>query len=163
MQTQQLRLSSANDFDFFIGNWCVTHRRLKDRLVGSTEWLSFVGSTVMQKVLGGQGNMDDNVLELPGETYCAVTLRSFNPDTQQWSIWWLDGRHPDNLDTPMVGSFDNHVGTFYANDTLAGRAIRVRFLWTMPEPDKPRWEQAFSPDGGASWEVNWIMDFTRNT
>ena len=155
--------SSANDFDFFIGSWHVAHRRLKDRLVGSTEWVSFTGSGVTQKILGGLGNMDDNVLELPGDPYRAVTLRTFNPDTHQWSIWWLDGRHPGNLDTPVVGGFENQVGTFYADDTLAGKVIRVRFLWAMPEPDKPRWEQAFSPDGGETWEVNWIMDFTRST
>lgn len=165
MQTQQSsksRQSSANDFDFFIGSWNVAHRRLKDRLVGSTEWVSFTGSTVMQKVLGGLGNMDDNVLELPGDPYCAVTLRTFNSETKQWSIWWLDGRHPGSLDTPVVGTFENQVGTFYADDTLAGKAIRVRFLWTISEPGKPRWEQAFSPDGGATWEVNWVMDFTRS-
>lgn len=154
--------SSANDFDFFIGNWRVAHRRLKDRLVGSTEWVSFPGSGVTQKILGGLGNMDDNVLELPGDPYRAVTLRTFNPDTHQWSIWWLDGRHPGNLDVPVVGTFENQVGTFYAEDTLAGKPIRVRFLWTMPEPDQPRWEQAFSPDGGATWETNWVMDFTRS-
>ncbi len=162
IQTPPSSLSSASDFDFFIGSWRVAHRRLKDRLVGSTEWVNFAGTTVMQKVLGGLGNMDDNVLELPGDPYRAVTLRTFNPDTQQWSIWWLDGRHPGSLDTPVVGGFENHVGTFYADDTLAGKAIRVRFLWTIPEYDKPRWEQAFSPDGGATWEINWVMDFIRS-
>ncbi len=162
MQTRQLSQSNVNDFDFFIGSWHVAHRRLKARLVGSTEWVSFAGSTVMHKVLGGLGNMDDNVLELPGDPYRAVTLRSFNPDTHQWSIWWLDGRYPGTLDTPVVGGFEKHVGTFYADDTLAGKPIRVRFLWTMPQHDQPRWEQAFSPDGGETWEVNWIMDFTRS-
>jgi hypothetical protein len=72
-----------------------------------------------------------------------------------------NGRHPGTLDTPMVGRFENAVGTFYANDTLAGRPIRVRFLWTLPKPDMPRWEQAFSADAGATWETNWVMEFTR--
>ncbi len=153
--------SGADDFDFFIGSWCVTHRRLKDRLVGCNEWVEFEGSTVVQKVLGGLGNMDDNILELPGDTYRAVTLRSFNADTQQWSIWWLDGRYPGSLDTPVVGCFDNKVGTFYADGTLGEKQIRVRFLWTHPQPDSPRWEQAFSADAGKTWEVNWSMDFTR--
>ena len=58
--------------------------------------------------------------------------------------------------------FENGVGTFYANDSWQGQPIRVRFLWTLPAPDRPRWEQAFSPDGGASWETNWIMSFTRD-
>ena len=62
----------------------------------------------------------------------------------------------------MLGRFENAVGTFHANDTLKGRPIRVRFLWTMPAADRPRWEQAFSADDGATWETNWIMDFTRD-
>lgn len=153
--------SSPNDFDFFIGNWRVSHRRLKDRLVGCTEWETFGGTSVAQKILGGLGNIDDNTLDLPSGSYRAVTLRSFNPATLQWSIWWLDGRSPGSLDVPVVGSFTRRVGTFYADDTLNGKPIRVRFQWTELRPDAPRWEQAFSPDGGETWETNWVMDFTR--
>lgn len=153
--------SSAGDFDFFIGRWRVAHRRLNLRLVGCNEWIEFTGTSVAQKILGGIGNLDDNTLDLPGGAYRAVTLRSFNDETGQWSIWWLDGRHPGTLDAPVVGHFEKGVGTFYADDTLDERPIRVRFLWTMPEPDRPRWEQAFSVDAGATWETNWIMNFAR--
>jgi hypothetical protein len=159
--TMQPDRSGAADFDFFIGNWHVAHRRLKERLAGCTDWVEFGGTTTTQKILGGLGNMDDNFLDLPGGAYRAVTLRSYDPQTGQWTIWWLDGRYPGMLDTPMVGRFENGVGTFYANDTLAGQPIRVRFLWTLPRPDMPRWEQAFSTDAGATWETNWVMEFTR--
>lgn len=152
----------AGDFDFFIGRWRVHHRRLNERLAGCRDWTEFAGSCETRKILGGLGNLDDNVLELPGDPYRAVTLRSYDPKSGQWSIWWLDGRHPASLDTPMVGRFENGVGTFYANDSIRGRPIRVRFLWTLPSADHPRWEQAFSADGGASWETNWIMSFTRD-
>lgn len=151
----------AGDFDFFIGNWRVAHRRLRERLAGCREWDEFGGTTVTQKILGGLGNIDDNFLDLPGGAYRAVTLRSFNPRTGQWSIWWLDGRNPGTLDTPMVGSFENGVGTFYADDRFGGKPIRVRFLWTLPANDRPRWEQAFSIDAGITWETNWLMDFSR--
>ena len=153
--------SGAGDFDFFIGSWRVAHHRLKERLAGCTEWVDFTGRCVTQKILGGLGNMDDNVLDLPGGAYRAVTLRAFNPATGFWSIWWLDGRYPSSLDTPMVGRFEDGVGRFHADDTLAGKPILVRFLWTMFKTGQPRWEQAFSPDGGQSWETNWVMDFTR--
>lgn len=159
--TTQAQQSGAGDFDFFIGSWLVAHRRLKDRLAGSNEWVEFEGVCVTQKMLGGLGNIDDNFLDMPGGAYRAVTLRSYNTETRQWSIWWLDGRYPGILDTPVVGHFENGVGTFYANDKHAGKPIRVRFLWTMPERDEPRWEQAFCPDAGATWETNWVMNFTR--
>jgi hypothetical protein len=88
-----------------------------------------------------------------------VTLRAFDPRSLTWSIWWLDGRDPGRLDTPMVGAFQGGVGQFFADDQFEGRPVRVRFLWRPSAA--PRWEQAFSPDGGVSWETNWIMDFTR--
>lgn len=151
----------AADFDYFVGSWKVAHRRLKERLAGCTDWVEFGGTCVTQKILGGFGNMDDNFLDLPGGAYRAVTLRSFNASTGQWSIWWLDGRYPGSIDTPVVGRFENGVGTFYADETFAEKPIRVRFLWTMFKPDEPRWEQAFSADAGATWETNWFMEFTR--
>jgi hypothetical protein len=151
----------ARDFDFFIGNWQVRHRRLKERLASCDEWLEFNGSTSVIAILGGAGNMDDNVLDMPGCKYRAATLRSFDIEKGIWSIWWLDGRYPTHLDTPMQGRFENGAGMFYADDTFAGKPIRVRFIWSMPAPDQPRWEQAFSVDGGISWETNWIMNFQR--
>ncbi len=159
--SKQATPSGAGDFDFFIGQWHVAHRRLKERLANCKDWVEFDGSCTTQKILGGLGNMDDNFLDLPGGAYCAITLRSYNPEAGKWSIWWLDGRYPGNLDTPMVGSFEKGVGTFYADDKFNGKPIRIRFLWTLPSPQKPHWEQAFSADSGATWETNWVMDFTR--
>ncbi|MCV2352985.1 DUF1579 domain-containing protein [Paucibacter sp. B2R-40] len=152
---------SAADFDFFIGAWRIQHRRLKERLLGCQEWDSFEGSSVMQKMLGGLANVDDNLLHLPDGDYRALTLRSFDAATGQWAIWWLDGRRPGQLDVPVVGQFRDGIGCFYADDTLRGQPIRVRFMWTTrAESGQPRWEQAFSNDGGASWECNWVMDFS---
>ena len=160
-QLPQTTQGNAADFDFLIGNWRVQHRRLQTRLAGCTSWDTFEGSTSVQKVLGGQANIDDNWLNLPGGAYRALTLRSFDAGSGLWSIWWLDGRLPGQLDVPMVGRFEAWLGSFFAEDKLNGQDIRVRFLWT-PRSDlgHPRWEQAFSIDGGGSWESNWVMDFS---
>jgi hypothetical protein len=153
--------AAPNDFDFFIGRWNVAHRRLKERLTGCAEWEHFPGVCVAQRMLGGFGNVDDNLLELPAGTYRAVTIRSYDAALRTWSIWWLDGRNPGSLDVPVVGRFVDGVGSFLVDDSLNGKPIRVRFRWSCPRPDSPRWEQAFSPDAGASWETNWVMDFSR--
>ena len=150
-----------HDFDFFFGSWSIHHRQLKKRLAGCTDWQDFAGTCVTRPILGGQGNMDDNVLEAPSGTYHAVTMRAFDPKTEKWAIWWLDGRHPNALDVPMLGSFKDGVGTFLADDSFENKPIKVRFLWSRITPTSCCWEQAFSPDGGASWEINWVMDFTR--
>ncbi|NLR74180.1 MULTISPECIES: DUF1579 domain-containing protein [Leeia] len=152
-------MSSSTDFDFFMGRWNIQHQRLKERLANCQEWDHFHGSSHAQHILGGMGNIDDNYLEMPGGAYRAITLRSFDPATRQWSIWWLDGRFPGTLDAPMRGSFENGVGCFLADDVFQGRDIKVRFLWYPAKDGTPRWEQAFSVDNGQTWETNWIMIF----
>ena len=151
----------ARDFDFQRGQWTVAHRRLKQRLVGCTEWDEFGGTCTQSPVLGGNGNVEDNWLDFPDGELRAVALRSFDPASQSWAIWWLDGRFPHVLDVPLVGGFSDGIGTFYAADQLAGRPIKVRFLWLATDTPTPHWEQAMSDDDGVTWETNWTMDFTR--
>ena len=155
-------LAGLHDFDFLVGSWRVHHRRLKERLAGNQEWVPFEGTCVMRKLMDGFGNVDDNVLNLPEGAYRAVGLRSYDPKTAQWQIWWLDGRMPSNpLDPPVRGGFANGVGTFETDDTLRGKPIRVRFTWSKITPTSAHWEQAFSPDAGKTWETNWTMEFER--
>jgi hypothetical protein len=87
-------------------------------------------------------------------------MRAYHVEQRQWSIWWLDARRTD-VDPPMRGTFEGDVGTFYGEDLLDGRPVRVRFVWSEITPQSARWEQAFSGDGGATWEINWVMDFRR--
>lgn len=150
----------AEAFDFFPGEWTVRHRRLNQRLAGCRDWTEFEGRTVVQKTLGGLGNMDDNILDLPEGPYRAMTIRQFDPAAGLWSIWWCDARYP-GLDTPMKGAFRDGVGTFLAEEVFENRPIVVRFLWSGISATTARWEQAFSEDGGETWETNWIMDFER--
>lgn len=151
----------SQDFDFQIGRWTVKHRRLAERLSNSTVWEDFDGICTMAKVLGGNGNVEDNVLHIASGTYRAVALRSFDASTQRWAIWWLDSRSPHSLDVPVIGRFEDGIGAFYASDTLGGILVRVRFLWLRTDTAAPRWEQAMSADDGKSWETNWTMDFHR--
>ncbi len=147
-------------FDFQTGNWRVRHRRLKARLTGCTDWDEFDGTCEARPILGGRGNIEDNMLDLPDGAYRAVALRSFDPASRSWAIWWLDGRAPHSLDVPVIGRFEDSLGTFFA-DAHEGRLIKLRFLWLGTDTDTPRWEQAMSADGGQSWETNWTMDFER--
>lgn len=151
----------SRDFDFFEGAWLVSHRRLKARLVDCQDWEAFDGTCHMTLTMGGSGNFDDNVVNIPSGSYRAVTMRAFDPESCTWAIWWLDARTPHSLDVPVIGAFVDGVGTFIADDTLNGQAIRVRFTWSRTHTQTPRWEQAMSVDGGVTWETNWEMDFAR--
>jgi len=149
-----------HDFDFLAGRWAVAHRRLRERLCGDTRWDAFAGRSEFRQIVGGLANVDDNIIALPAGTYRAATVRVFDPATGLWSIWWIDGRNP-RLEPPVHGRFENGIGTFLGDDVFDGRPIRVRFIWSEITAQSARWEQAFSPDGGASWEANWIMTFRR--
>jgi hypothetical protein len=160
--TQANNLSGLHAFDERVGKWKVHHRVLKERLAGSTDWMDYDGSQTWWTVMNGWGNVDDNLFRKPGGAYNGATLRAYDPKTGQWAVWWLDGRTPTaNLDPPMKGRFVKGVGTFYADDTLRGKPIKVRFIWSKITHNSAHWEQAFSPDGGKTWETNWISDFTR--
>jgi uncharacterized protein DUF1579 len=155
-------LAGVHDFDFLAGSWRVHHRRLKERLADSHEWITFEGTCSMRPLMQGYGNVDDNFLDMPGQPYHGVGLRAYDTKTGEWAIWWVDGRMPHNsLDPPVKGRFENGVGMFYSDDTLRGKPIRVRYTWSHITPSSARWEQAYSPDGGKTWETNWEMQFER--
>ena len=155
-------IASPSDFDFIIGSWRVSHRRLNVRLQHCKDWTEFRGLSSTRKILGGSGNVEDNVLFFPDGEVRAAAFRSYDPKTQSWAIWWLDGRAPHSIDKPVVGRFIGTVGTFLAHDTLDGKPIEVRFTWKTNPGTNPTWEQAFSPDGGITWETNWTMVFERS-
>ncbi len=148
------------DFSFQIGDWRVRHRKRVGRLVGSTGWIEFDGTCTGASILAGDGSVEDQFLDDPTGPYRAAAFRRRDPKTGEWSIWWFDSRS-QTLDPPVVGRFQDGVGAFYAHDALAGRPIRVRFLWLDITSRSARWEQAFSADGGETWETNWVMHFER--
>lgn len=154
-------MAHAGDWAWLVGSWDVWHRRLRERLAGSTEWEEFSGKSALWLALGGLGTIDDNALELPGGSYRGLTVRAFDRATRKWSIWWLDGRYPTRIDPPVLGGFEGGTGTFIGRDTFQGRPITMRFRWQGIHGARPWWEQAFSTDEGAHWEVNWLNYFTR--
>lgn len=149
------------DFDFLHGCWTVAHHRLRRRLAGDTVWEDFEGTMECRPILGGLGNIDDNLLGLPAGAYRAATVRQFDPAARRWSIWWIDARIP-GIQPPVHGGFEGGVGVFFGDDLLDGQAIRVRFVWSGISDTTAHWEQAFSADGGSTWETNWTMAFSRS-
>src|SRR5262245_35376500 len=102
-----LEADAPTDFDFIIGDWVVKHRRLNERLAHCSTWTEFSGLSSTRKILGGFGNLEDNILEMPDGKYRAVAMRSYCYKEKTWSIWWLDARFPTALDKPVLGRFAN--------------------------------------------------------
>jgi hypothetical protein len=153
----------SHDFDFLIGDWKAHVRRLPDRLNNSNVWVEYDGISNHHKLLDSNANFEqfevtsnDKKLHIK-----AQTLRLYNPATRQWSIYLVD---LDNgtLDTPpVVGAFTGKRGEFFHQETLKGRTILVRYVWLDLSPSSARMEQSYSPDGGKTWEVNWICELSR--
>ena len=144
-----------HDFDFEIGTWKTRLSRLVRPLTGSTTWASYEVTTVVRKVWEGRANLVELEVDGPAGHLEGLSLRLYNPESRQWSLNFSN-RRTGVLSPPAVGGFKDGRGEFFSQETLDGRPISVRFVISDITTDSARFEQAFSADGGKTWEVNWI-------
>jgi hypothetical protein len=149
-----------HDFDFEIGTWKTHLKFLVHPLSGATTWTEYDGTSVVRKVWNGRANLVELKADGPGGHFEGLNLRLYNPQSHQWSLNFAN-RSDGTLTQPTIGEFKNGRGEFFDQETVNGRAIYVRFVISDITPDSCRFEQAFSDDGGKTWEVNWIATDTR--
>lgn len=149
-----------HDFDWETGTWKTQLRRLVSPLSGSNEWVEYSGTTVVREVLDGRANLAELRVEGRAGRIHGTSLRLYNPQARQWSLNYASMKS-GTLSHPLFGGFRDGRGEFYGQDELDGRAILVRFIISDITPDSARFEQAFSADGGRTWETNWIAIDTR--
>jgi len=153
----------AHDFDFLLGDWKAHVRRLPDRLVGSTNWVEYDSISNHKKLLDTNANFEEFEVDSPAKHLHikGQTLRMYNPESHQWSIYLLELDKGTLSLPPVVGGFNGNRGEFYDQEEWKGRKILVRYVWLNISPKSARMEQSFSPDGGKAWETNWICELTR--
>ena len=149
-----------HDFDFEIGSWKTHLRRLVRPLTGSTTWVEYDGTSVVRRIGDGRANLVELAVEGPAGRIEGLGLRLYNSEARQWSLYY-SGSGSGVVGLPVIGEFKDGRGEFFGQDTLNGRAILVRFVISNITPTSCRFEQAFSDDGGKTWEVNWIAVDTR--
>jgi hypothetical protein len=149
-----------HDFDFEIGTWKTHLRRLQHPLTGSMTWVEYDGTTTVRKVWNGRANLVELDVAGPAGHLEALSLRLYNPDSHQWSLNFSNVAS-GTMATPAIGEFKNRRGEFYDQEDLNGRGILVRFVISDIAANSCHFEQAFSTDGGKTWEVNWIATDTR--
>jgi hypothetical protein len=149
-----------HDFDFEIGTWKTHLRRLLHPLTGSKTWVEYEGTTVVRKVWNGRANLVELQAEGPAGHFEGLNLRLYNAQAHQWSLNFANSSD-GTLSQPTIGGFKNGRGEFFDQETLNGRAIFVRFVISDISQNSCRFEQAFSDDGGKTWEINWIATDTR--
>lgn len=156
-----LQHDGQHDFDFEAGSWKIHLSRLLHPLTGSKKWEEFDGTTTTEKVWGGRAFLEQFEADSPSAGHLeGMTLRLYNPESHQWSLYWATSK-TGTLGVPTVGEFKDGVGEFYDQELINGRMVLVRFIWSKITANSAHFEQSFSPDGGKTWEVNWITDQTR--
>jgi hypothetical protein len=151
----------AHDFDFERGEWLVHHRTKKP---GQAAWTEFDGTCRDRLLVDGSANVEEHTFHRASGVAYGIALRTYDPKSRLWAIWWVDGRDPHGaLDPPVRGRFESGVGTFYVDSMVNGKATRTRFIWSHITATSARWEQADSSDGGKLWDTNWVMEFRRTS
>jgi Protein of unknown function (DUF1579) len=158
-------MSEVTDFDFLLGSWTIHNRRRTNPFAPPSEgtWEEFSAVSTSAKQLDGRARVEQYEATFPdGQRVLGLTIRAFDQATKQWSIVWLDTRNPPDF-RPLVGHFEQGVGLFYQgiDSPIDGKPVHVRFTWDHITANSARWQQAFSFDGGTTWETNWIMDHRR--
>jgi hypothetical protein len=150
----------SHDFDFEIGTWKTHLKVLQHPLTGSTTWVEFNGTSVVHKIWNGKANMVELSVDGPGGHLEGLNLHLYNPESHQWSLNFANSK-VGTLGVPTVGAFNNGRGEFYDMEPINGKIILVRNVWSDMTAKACHFEQAFSADGGRTWETNWIADDTR--
>jgi hypothetical protein len=149
-----------HDFDFEIGSWKIHLKRRLHPLTGSNTWVEFDGTSVTRKLWQGRSQVEEFETDGAAGHIEGMTLRLYNPQMHEWRLYWANSQK-GIMDVPQIGRFVNGRGEFYAQDTIEGKTIWVRFIWSQTDSVSPHFEQSYSEDGGKTWEVNWITDQTR--
>jgi hypothetical protein len=154
------RRDGQHDFDFEMGTWKTHLSRLLHPLTGSTTWIEYEGTTVVRKVWNGRANLVELEADGPTGHFEGLNLRLYNSQSHQWSLNFSNS-NGGTMSQPTIGEFKNGRGEFFDQETYNGRSILVRFVISDITPNSCRFEQAFSDDGGKTWEINWIATDTR--
>lgn len=154
------RRDGQRDFDFEIRTWNTKLSRRLKPLTGSSTWVEYTGTSAVRKVWDGRANLVELDVTGPSGRIEGLSLRLYNPESRQWNLNFSNSAG-GTLSPPVVGEFKNGRGEFYGQEFLDGRLIFVRFVISDITPASCRFEQAFSDDGGKTWEVNWIAVDTR--
>ncbi len=149
-----------HDFDFEFGAWHAKVARLTKPLSGSTEWVNYEGPSVVHQMWDGRANIGEIDLAGPAGNIRGMSVRLYDPESRQWSIRWANARD-GSLGLPMIGGFAGGRGEFYNQEDFNGRAVYVRFIFSEITATTFKLEQAFSADGGKTWEPNWRASFVR--
>jgi hypothetical protein len=152
--------AAQHDFDWQFGHWNIHMRRMLHPLSDAESWTTYDGRADAMKLWDGRANLVQIAAKGPAGSLQFLALRLYQPQSHQWALYFAHAGS-DIVSSPMYGGFKDGRGEFYDVESLAGRSILARFVFDSIETGSTRDEQAFSEDGGRTWEVNWTNHLTR--
>jgi hypothetical protein len=149
-----------HDFDFNIGVWKTHIKRIHDPLSGTADAVELNGIVTVRKVWDGRAQLEEIEADGPNGHWEGLTLFLYNPAAHQWSQTYVDSK-TGILAPGLIGAFKDGQGELFASDTVDGRSILVRAVWSAITPDAHHFEESYSEDGGKNWAPAFIADLTR--
>ncbi len=154
------RRDGAHDFDFDLGVWKTHITRRLHPLTASDETMQLTGTVTVRKVWDGRGQLEEIEADGPKGHWEGMTVFLYDPNARQWSMNFANSS-VGKFAPPMIGSFENGRGELISQDTLDGRSILVRAVWSDITPTSHTYQESYSADGGRTWQVAFTAKKTR--
>lgn len=151
--------AQVGDFDFLRGGFDVVSRRLTAPLTGSDSWEETSATTIARTFFNGAVSIDE--MQFADAGFYGMSVRLFDVVQDDWKVYWINSRQ-GVLQPPVVGTWSGGTCDLVGPDTYRGGPVPIlaSYRWSDLRPGSAHWEQAFSADGGQTWEVSWTMQFT---
>jgi hypothetical protein len=149
-----------HDFDFNLGVWNTHIRRVLHPLSGKADSIELNGTVTVRKVWDGRAQLEEIDADGPNGHWEGLTLFMYNPEAHQWSQTFANSK-TGVLTTPLIGSFSQGRGELYSQESVDGRSILVRAVWSEIAANSHHFEQSYSDDGGKTWAPAFIATLTR--
>ncbi|MGH9444801.1 MAG: hypothetical protein ACRD3O_03625 [Terriglobia bacterium] len=162
VQPQTAISNGFHDFDFAIGDWQARILHLQHSPGKADEWAVWTGRVIAANIWGGRANIQEIDVNAPSGPIEELRLCLYRPLLHQWYLHWADS-DDGVLDRPMIGRFKDGTGSFYDQEDYNGRTIFVRHRYSEITPRSYHWQQAFSQDGGTTWQPNWNVTLSRES
>jgi len=150
-----------HDFDFNFGVWHTHIRRVLDPLSGSDKSIELNGTVTVRKVWDGRAQLEEIKADGPNGHLEGLTLFLYNPQSHQWSQTFAGSNDGVLTSTPSIGEFKDGRGELYSQETVDGKVVLVRGVWSEILPDSHHFEISYSDDGGRTWKAAFIASLTR--
>ena len=143
----------SHDFDFDFGVWHTEITRRLHPLENSSESIKLSGTVTIRSVWGGKAQLEEIEADGPKGHWQGMSLFLYDPAAHQWSQTFI-GSAAGTFSPGFIGAFQDGKGELFQQDTLDGRSVLVRAIWSDITPNSHKYQEDYSADGGKTWYLS---------